>query len=148
MSRCSVWLLLVLVQNDSSYVQEITKMIRFFLKKLAEIKFSSSSAETNSSDHGPWVNNSNNDNNNNNNDDGVITVGFFCFVLFLFFVFFVLQSSQCPCLHHVHSSGQTAIVCKSRATHRVLISCKMSCATWYEGTAQLLRLTEFKSHLC
>ena len=23
----------------------------------------------------------------------------------------------------------------------------MSCATWYEGTAQLLSLTEFKSHL-
>ena len=24
----------------------------------------------------------------------------------------------------------------------------MSCATWYGGTAQLLSLTEFKSHLC
>ena len=25
--------------------------------------------------------------------------------------------------------------------------CNMSCATWYEGTAQLLSLTELKSHL-
>ena len=66
-------------------------MIQRFLKKLAEMKFSSSSAETNSSDHGPWVNNSNNDNNNNNNNnnndnDNRIErrscSGFFCFVLF------------------------------------------------------------------
>ena len=25
--------------------------------------------------------------------------------------------------------------------------CNMSCATWYEGTAQLLSLTELESHL-
>ena len=36
---------------------------------------------------------------------------------------------------------------KSRAAHRVLITCNMSCAIWYEGAAQLLSLTEFKSHL-
>ena len=35
----------------------------------------------------------------------------------------------------------------SRATHRALFTCHMSCATWYEGTAQLFSLTEFKSHL-
>ena len=40
--------------------------------------------------------------------------------------------------------GQT--VCKSCATHRALITC-MLCATWYKGTAQLLSLTELKSHL-
>ena len=40
-------------------------------------------------------------------------------------------------LQHVRSSGPGAIVCKSRATHRALITCNMSCATWYEGTAQL-----------
>ena len=38
-------------------------------------------------------------------------------------------------------------VCKSRATHRALITCNMLCATWYEGTAQLSSLTELKSHL-
>ena len=51
------------------------------------------------------------------------------------------------CLQHVRSSGQGGIVCKSRATHRALITCTMSCATWYERTAQLLSFTEFKSHL-
>ena len=34
----------------------------------------------------------------------------------------------------------------SRATHRAIITCNTSCATWYEGTAQLLCLTDFKSH--
>ena len=60
-----------------------------------------------------------------------------------------LQSphSAASCLQHVRSSGPGAIVCKSRATHRALITCNMSCATWYEGTAQLLSLTEFISHL-
>ena len=27
------------------------------------------------------------------------------------------------------------------------MTCNMSCATWYKGTAQLLSLTEFKPHL-
>ena len=31
------------------------------------------------------------------------------------------------CLQHVRSSGQGAIMCKSRATHRALIMCNMSC---------------------
>ena len=35
-------------------------------------------------------------------------------------------------------------MCKSRAAHRTLIICNMSCATWYKGTAQLLSLTELK----
>ena len=62
----------------------------------------------------------------------------------------LLQSPHCPanCLQHVRSSGQAAVVCKSRAiTHRTLITCNMSCTTWYEGTAQLLSLTELKSHI-
>ena len=59
------------------------------------------------------------------------------------------QSPHCAadCLQHVHSSGRGAIVCKSRATLRARITCNMSCATWYEGTAQLLSFTDFKSHL-
>ena len=36
-------------------------------------------------------------------------------------------------------SGQGAVVCKPRATHRALIMCNM-CDTWHEGTAQLLSL--------
>ena len=40
---------------------------------------------------------------------------------------------QCPhcaayCLEHVRSSGLGAIVCKSRATHRALITCNLQCA--------------------
>ena len=35
------------------------------------------------------------------------------------------------------STGRSAIVCKSRATHRALITCKMSCATLYEGTTHV-----------
>ena len=59
-----------------------------------------------------------------------------------------LHSPHCAanCLQHVRSSGPGAIVCKSRATHRALITCNMG-GTWYEGTAQLLSLTELKSHL-
>ena len=40
-----------------------------------------------------------------------------------------LQSphSAANCLQHARSSGPGAIVCKSRATHRVLITCNMSC---------------------
>ena len=38
-----------------------------------------------------------------------------------------LQSphSAANCLQHVRSSGPGAIVCKSRATHRALITCNM-----------------------
>ena len=64
-----------------------------------------------------------------------------------------LQSphSAANCLRHVHSSGPGATVCKSCATHRALVTCKchVTChlVSWYEGTAQLLSLTELKSHL-
>ena len=61
----------------------------------------------------------------------------------------LLQSPRCAanCLQHVRSSGQGTIVWKSRATHRAPIMYNVLCATWYEGIAQLLSLTEFKSHL-
>ena len=61
----------------------------------------------------------------------------------------VLQSPHrvANCLQHTRSSGPGIIVYKSRATHRALITCSRSCATWYEGTAQLFSLTEFQSHL-
>ena len=60
-----------------------------------------------------------------------------------------LQSCHCAanCLQHVRSSGWGAIGCKLCATHPALVTCKVSCATWYEGTAQLLSLTELKLHL-
>ena len=35
--------------------------------------------------------------------------------------------SAANCLQHARSSGPGAIVCKSRATHRALITCNMSC---------------------
>ena len=46
-----------------------------------------------------------------------------------------------------HTHVHVATSCTARGTHRALITCNMPCATWYEGTAQLLRLTELKSHL-
>ena len=75
----------------------------------------------------------NNNNNNNKNNSNRIER---CNSRFL-------QSSRTDSNlpEHVRSSGQGAIVCKSRESHRALISCKMSCATWYEGAAQLLALT-------
>ena len=36
---------------------------------------------------------------------------------------------------------------KSRAKHRSLRTCSMSCAKWFEGTAHLLHVTKFKSYL-
>ena len=43
-------------------------------------------------------------------------------------------------------SDQDAIMCKPRAAHQALITCNMF-ATRYEGTALLLSLSEFKSHV-
>ena len=49
-----------------------------------------------------------------------------------------LQSPHCAtkCVQQIYSSGQGTIVCKSLATHPVLITYNMSCATWYKRTAQ------------
>ena len=45
-------------------------------------------------------------------------------------------------LQQVRSSGHGAIVCKSRVTHRALITCNMACTTWYKGTAPLFDRVE------
>ena len=86
-----------------------------------------------------WLNvHQNNDNNDYDNNDRMVRRNSRC-----------LHSPHCAanCLQHVRSSGQGATVFKSRATHLALITCNMSYATWFEGTAQLLGLTEFKLHL-
>ena len=63
-------------------------------------------------------------------------------------VFLQSHHSAATCLQHVRSSGPGAVVCKSRATvERLSRASVMLRATWYEGTAQLLSLTELKSHL-
>ena len=61
----------------------------------------------------------------------------------------ILHSPHCAVnyLQHIRSSGQGAIVCKSRATYPALIMSNMPCATWYEGVTQLLNLAKFKTHL-
>ena len=81
------------------------------------------------------------DNNNNNNSNNNNRIERHNLKL--------LQPPHCAanCLQHVCSSGLGAIMCKSCATHRTLITCNLQCATWYEGTAQLLSLTELKWHL-
>ena len=61
-----------------------------------------------------------------------------------------LQSphSATNCLQHVRSSGPGA-TCANHVQHieRLSRASVMLRATWYEGTAQLLSLTELKSHL-
>ena len=74
-------------------------------------------------------------------------VFFFWFGFFFFFFWFYNLHCAVNCLQHVRSNDQDVIVCKSRATYQALITCNMSCARWYEGKAQLLSLTEYKSHL-
>ena len=84
------------------------------------------------------INNNNNNNNNNNRTERRSL---------RFFIISSPRHESSP-TRTVRSSGPGAIVCKSGATssayhvQQVVIS-----ATWYEGTAQLLSLTEFKSHL-
>ena len=80
------------------------------------------------------------------------TASLMCNLIIIIMIIIIADFVQSPhnatdCLQHVRSSGPSAIMHKSRATHRALITCNMSCATWYKGTAQLLSLTEFKSHL-
>ena len=75
-------------------------------------------------------NNNNNDNNNNSKVQFEIS----------------LQSPHCAAnrLQHVRSSGSGAIVCTYSGYH---VQSVVLSTTWYEGTAQLLSLTELKSHL-
>ena len=60
-----------------------------------------------------------------------------------------LQSPHCTTkrLQHVHSCGLGAIVCKSHRALIIYVQHAVLYATWCEGTAQLLSLTEFKLHL-
>ena len=56
-----------------------------------------------------------------------------------------LQSPHCStnCLQVARTQS-----CANYLLHtRAFIMYNMACATWYKGTAQLLRLAEFKSHL-
>ena len=65
---------------------------------------------------------------------------------------------MCSTSNTYHMLHQTPITCCIKhlshvasntyhMLHQTLITCNMSCATWYEGTAQLLSLTEFELHL-
>ena len=60
----------------------------------------------------------------------------------------LLTGPRTVCLQHVRSSGPGAIVCKYvQHIQRLSRASVMLRATWYEGTAQLLSLTELKLHL-
>ena len=55
--------------------------------------------------------------------------------------YFTISSTcneNCRCLQHVCLCDHGAIARKSRAVYQTHITCNMSCATWYEGTTQLL----------
>ena len=64
----------------------------------------------------PFAGDSINNNNNNNNR-----------IQRRYSRFLQSPHSATNCLQHARSSGPGAIVCKSRATHRVLITCNMLC---------------------
>ena len=66
---------------------------------------------------------------------------------FFFFFFYSLLSTLRTVSNTYTQVAKAQSWCKSRATHRAVITCNMLCARWYEGTAQLLSLTELKSHL-
>ena len=59
----------------------------------------------------------------------------------------LLLSPHCAAnrLQHIRLSGPSAIMCNTSSAYH--LQHVMLCSTWYEGTAQLLSLTEFKSHL-
>ena len=44
------------------------------------------------------------------------------------------------------SNAYAQVAMAQSCANRALITCSMSCVTWYKGTAQLLSLTELKSH--
>ena len=54
----------------------------------------------------------------------------------------VLQSRHCAvnCLQRVRSSGQSAIVCKSRATHRASSKCNMCLRAACQTCFKIIRL--------
>ena len=101
-----------------------------------------------------------NNNNNKNKTTTIILIILMMMMMVLVMMMMIIitlkgairgfvQSPPCAanCLQHVRSSGQGAIVCKSRVTYPAFIMCNMSHATRYKGTAQLLSLTELKLHL-
>ena len=57
----------------------------------------------------------------------------------------ILLSPHCPTNRLQHRHSHVQITCNTSSTNHV--QHVMFCATWYEGTAQQLRVTEFKSHL-
>ena len=62
--------------------------------------------------------------------------------------FLEFSHSAGNCLQHTRSSGPGAIVANHvQHIERLSRASVMLRATWYEGTAQLLSLTELKSHL-
>ena len=93
--------------------------------------------------HNNHNNNNNNYNNNNNNHIQRRNS-----IFFFFFFFFTISSLRCA-----QSSARTLwpghnrvqITCNTSSAHHV--QHVVLRATWYEGTAQLLTLTDFKSHL-
>ena len=91
--------------------------------------------------------NSNNDNDDDDDDDDADDDDDFLYSKMHFEICYNLLTAPQTLFQRVRSSGQGAIVCKLRARDRALITCNTWCATWYEGTAWLLSLTDLKSHL-
>ena len=91
-------------------------------------------------------NNNNNNSNNNDDDDNDIDIDNDDGIEWRNLRLLTISLLRRKRLQHMCSICKGEIVCRSRATLRVIITCSMQCGG-YEGTAQLLNLTELKSHL-
>ena len=76
-------------------------------------------------------------NNNNNNNNRIQR---------RYSRFFTISSQRCE-LSQTYAQVAWVQSCANHVQHIERLSCVMLRATWYEGTAQLLSLTELKSHL-
>ena len=97
-------------------------------------------SDNNNNDNDNNNNNDDDDDNNNNNDNIIIVMIMMMMMMMIIIIIIIiiiialkgairdfLQSPHCAANRHNHvrSSGPVAIVCKSRALHRALITCNM-----------------------
>ena len=90
-------------------------------------------------------NNINDENNSNDNNNDII-------IIMIIIAFKIRNSRYFYNLTAPRTVSNTQVSraqsCANHVQHIwALITCNMSCATWYERTAQLLSLAQLKSHL-
>ena len=69
------------------------------------------------------------------------------FFFFFFFYNFLTAPHTVSSTYAEEAKAQSCANHGTVATHQLIITCNVSCATWYEGIVELLSFTDFKSHL-